>query len=124
MILLGAGAGLCFPGLLALGMSDATVEDSGLASGLLNTTQQVGGALGLAVLATLSTSRSNHLLADGESAASALTGGYHLAFAIGAGLVVVAIVVAALVLRSERVALQEVPAVDGAAEEIAYSEAA
>jgi EmrB/QacA subfamily drug resistance transporter len=124
LVLLGVGAGIAFPALVTLAMSGATPADSGLASGLVNTTQQVGGALGLAVLATLSTSRSNHLLADGESAASALTGGYHLAFAIGAGLVVAAIVVAALVLRSERVALQEAPAVDGATEEIAYSEAA
>jgi EmrB/QacA subfamily drug resistance transporter len=124
LVLLGVGAGIAFPALVTLAMSGATPADSGLASGLVNTTQQVGGALGLAVLATLSTSRSNHLLADGESAASALTGGYHLAFAIGAGLVVAAIVVAALVLRSERVALQEAPAVDGTTEEIAYSEAA
>ena len=114
LVLLGAGAGLSFPALVTLAMSGATAEDSGLASGLVNTTQQVGGALGLAVLATLSASRSSHLLADGESAASALTGGYHLAFAIGAGLVVAAIVVAALVLRSERVALQEAPALDEA----------
>ena len=112
LVLLGVGAGIAFPALVTLAMSGATAADSGLASGLVNTTQQVGGALGLAVLATLSTSRSNHLLADGESAASALTGGYHLAFAIGAGLVIAAIVVAALVLRSERVALQEAPAVD------------
>jgi EmrB/QacA subfamily drug resistance transporter len=124
LVLLGVGAGIAFPALVTLAMSGATPADSGLASGLVNTTQQVGGALGLAVLATLSTSRSNHLLADGDSAASALTGGYHLAFAIGAGLVIAAIVVAALVLRSERVALQEVPAVDGPPEEIAYSEAA
>jgi EmrB/QacA subfamily drug resistance transporter len=124
LVLLGVGAGIAFPALVTLAMSGATPADSGLASGLVNTTQQVGGALGLAVLATLSTSRSNHLLADGESAASALTGGYHLAFAIGAGLVIAAIVVAALVLRSERVALQEAPEVDGAAEELAYSEAA
>ncbi|MGZ6672154.1 MAG: MFS transporter [Solirubrobacteraceae bacterium] len=124
LVLLGVGAGIAFPALVTLAMSGATAADSGLASGLVNTTQQVGGALGLAVLATLSTSRSNHLLAEGESAASALTGGYHLAFAIGAGLVVAAIVVAALVLRSERVALQEVPAVDGPAQELAYSEAA
>ena len=124
LVLLGVGAGVAFPALVTLAMSGATAEDSGLASGLVNTTQQVGGALGLAVLATLSTSRSNHLLADGESAASALTGGYHLAFAIGAGLVVAAIVVAALVLRSEGVALQEAPAVETATEELSYREAA
>jgi EmrB/QacA subfamily drug resistance transporter len=124
LVLLGVGAGIAFPALVTLAMSGATPADSGLASGLVNTTQQVGGALGLAVLATLSTSRSDHLVAQGESAASALTGGYHLAFAIGAGLVIAAIVVAALVLRSERIALQEAPAVEGATEEIAYAEAA
>ena len=57
MVLLGVGAGLAFPSLMTLAMSGATAEDSGLASGLVNTTQQVGGALGLAVLATLSTTR-------------------------------------------------------------------
>jgi EmrB/QacA subfamily drug resistance transporter len=124
LVLLGVGAGIAFPALVTLAMSGATPADSGLASGLVNTTQQVGGALGLAVLATLSTSRSDHLVAQGESAASALTGGYHLAFAIGAGLVIAAIVVAALVLRSERIALQEAPAVEGTTEEIAYAEAA
>ena len=124
LVLLGVGAGIAFPALVTLAMSGATPADSGLASGLVNTTQQVGGALGLAVLATLSSSRSDHLLAQGESAASALTNGYQLAFAIGAGLVIAAIVFAALVLRSERVALQEAPAVEGATEEIAYAEAA
>jgi EmrB/QacA subfamily drug resistance transporter len=125
MLLLGVGAGIAFPALVTLAMSGATAADSGLASGLVNTTQQVGGALGLAVLATLSTSRTKDLLADGESAASALTGGYHLAFAIAAGLVVAAIVVAATVLRSERaVAVQEAPAAERPAEELAYSEAA
>ena len=107
LVLLGVGAGVAFPALVTLAMSGATASDSGLASGLVNTTQQVGGALGLAVLATLSSSHTNHLLADGESGASALTGGYHLAFGIAAGLVVAAILVAATVLRSERaVALQ------------------
>jgi MFS family permease len=107
MLLLGIGAGLSFPALMTLAMSGATPSDSGLASGLVNTTQQVGGALGLAVLATLATSRTDRLLAGGASIASGLTGGYHLAFGIGAGLVAVAIVLAATVLRPEAAAQTE-----------------
>jgi EmrB/QacA subfamily drug resistance transporter len=102
MILLGFGAGVCFPALMTLAMSGATQSDAGLASGLVNTTAQVGGALGLAVLATLSATRSESLIENGDFTASALTGGYHLAFLIGAGLVVVAIAVAVTVLKPER----------------------
>jgi EmrB/QacA subfamily drug resistance transporter len=101
MILFGLGAGLGFPSLMTLAMSGATASDSGLASGLVNTSLQVGGAVGLAVLATLATERTDGLLADGESAASALNSGYHLAYLIGAALVLVAIAVAASVLRSQ-----------------------
>jgi EmrB/QacA subfamily drug resistance transporter len=94
MVLLGAGAGTSFPALMTLAMSGATPSDAGLASGLVNTAAQVGGALGLAVLATLATSRSDSLIAHGQPSAAALTGGYHLAFWIAAGLVLAAIVVA------------------------------
>jgi EmrB/QacA subfamily drug resistance transporter len=100
MLLLGAGAGLSFPALMTLAMSGATPSDAGLASGLVNTTVQVGGAVGLAVLATLATSRTEGLRADGESVAAALNGGYHLAYLVGAALTVVGIVVALVVLRS------------------------
>ncbi len=102
MVVLGIGAGLAFPAVMMLAMSGATPSDSGLASGLVNTTLQVGGALGLAVLATMSASRTEVLRAEGASAAAALTGGYHLAYGIGVGLVVVAIVVAATVLKREK----------------------
>ena len=71
--LLGIGAGICFPALMNVAMSGAAPEDAGLASGLVNTTAQVGGALGLAILATLSSSRSSHLLALGHDRAAALT---------------------------------------------------
>jgi EmrB/QacA subfamily drug resistance transporter len=107
MVLLGIGAGLCFPALMTLAMSGVTSRDAGLASGLINTTAQVGGALGLAVLATLSTSRSNELIRDGRPTAEALTSGYHLAFGIGAALVVVALAVAVTVLKPERWAKKE-----------------
>jgi MFS family permease len=99
MLLLGIGGGLSFPALMSLAMSDATAEDAGLVSGLVSTTAQVGGALGLAVLATLSSSRADHLLGAGESPAAALTAGYHLAFGVGAVLVLIALVLAAAVLR-------------------------
>ena len=102
MLLFGVGAGVSFPALMMLAMSGATPQDAGLASGLVNTTAQVGGAIGLALLATLATDRTEGLLANGEQAAVALNGGYHLAFMIGAMLAAVAIVVAVTVLRSRR----------------------
>src|SRR4051812_26531107 len=99
-ILLGTGAGLSFPALMTLAMSGATMEDAGLASGLVNTSAQVGGALGLAVLATLSATRTESAAGDGASTASALTSGYHLAFLVAAALVLAAIAVAAVVIES------------------------
>jgi EmrB/QacA subfamily drug resistance transporter len=99
-LLIGTGAGLCFPALMTLAMSSATPQDAGLASGLVNTTAQVGGALGLAVLATVSASRTSALLAQHRPAATALTEGYHLAFWIAFALVIAAMAVAATVLRS------------------------
>jgi EmrB/QacA subfamily drug resistance transporter len=80
---MGVGAGVAFPSLMTLAMSTATPEDSGLVSGLVNTSQQVGGALGLSVLATLASSHSASLRHTGLSVASSLTDGYHLAFLIG-----------------------------------------
>jgi EmrB/QacA subfamily drug resistance transporter len=99
MVLFGLGIGSSFPSLMTLAMSGATQEDAGLASGLVNTTAQVGGALGLAVLATLSATHTSHLLAGGSSTAAALVGGYHLAFEIGAGLMAVAFIVVVTVIR-------------------------
>jgi EmrB/QacA subfamily drug resistance transporter len=101
MLLMGIGSGLCFPALMALAMSSATPQDAGLASGLVNTTAQVGGALGLAVLATVSAARSNSLIAQHHPAAAALTDGYHLAFWIACGLVAAAAGLGALVLRPQ-----------------------
>jgi EmrB/QacA subfamily drug resistance transporter len=125
MLLLGSGAGLAFPALMTLAMSGATPSDAGLASGLVNTTLQVGGALGLAVLATLSTTRSDALLEQGESTAAALTEGYQLAFVIGAGLVVAAIAVALTVLQPAQEAVPEPEGeVEPAENELALSEAA
>jgi EmrB/QacA subfamily drug resistance transporter len=100
MILIGLGAGLGFPSLMTLAMSGATERDAGLASGLVNTSVQVGGAIGLAILATFATERTESRVADGEPVAEALNSGYHLAYLIGAGLVLVAIAVAFTALRA------------------------
>jgi len=88
-------------------MSGANENDSGLASGLLMTTQQVGGALGLSVLASLAAAQTNGLLAASVAERSALTDGYRLAFAVGVGLVLVAFVVAGMVLRPAGAASEE-----------------
>ncbi len=99
IVLIGLGAGLGFPSLMALAMSGATPSDAGLASGLINTSAQLGGAIGLAVLATLAGERTETLAAAGEPAAAALNGGYHVAYLVGAALVGVAFVLAVLVLK-------------------------
>ncbi|MEE1751957.1 MFS transporter [Streptomyces sp. SP18CS02] len=99
VMLLAAGFGLALPALTTLGMSGASERDAGLASGLFGTTQQIGMALGVAVLSTLAASRTESLTADGMSRAEALTGGYRLAFAVGAGLLVTALAVAFTMLR-------------------------
>jgi MFS family permease len=122
-IFIGIGAGLGFPSLMMLAMSGATPEDSGLASGLINTSVQVGGAIGLAVLATLATERTSTLRADGESINAALNGGYHLAYLIGAALVAVAVAVAAIVLRTADPAAAQHRAEHKTHAEPAYSDA-
>jgi predicted MFS family arabinose efflux permease len=124
MILLGTGIGVCFPALMTIAMSGATKSDAGLASGLVNTSAQVGGALGLAVLATLSASRSDTLIAQGKSTAVALTSGYHLAFWIAAALVVAAIVVALTVIQPEAKAVEQLTAEEDPGAQRAGAEAA
>jgi EmrB/QacA subfamily drug resistance transporter len=101
-LLMGAGAGLAFPALMTSAMSGVSPAEAGLASGLVNTTAQVGGALGLAVLATVSSGRTSTLAAHGATQLGALTGGYHLAFLAAAALAAAAIAVAAIMLRPER----------------------
>ena len=104
VVFIGVGAGLAFPSLFTLAMSGASAEDSGLASGIVNSAPQIGGAVGLAVLATLSASRTDTLRAAGDSAAAALNGGYHLAYLVGALLVGAALIAALAILREGPVA--------------------
>ncbi|MGW4365533.1 MFS transporter [Nocardia takedensis] len=100
VMLLVAGGGLALPALTGLGMSGAGPDDAGLASGLFNTTQQLGMALGVAVLSTLAAQRSAARVAAGVAESEALTSGYRLAFAVGAGLLLVSIGIAAVILRN------------------------
>jgi predicted MFS family arabinose efflux permease len=126
MLLIGLGAGLSFPALMTLAMSDVEPSESGLASGLVNTSAQVGGAIGLAVLATLATGRTDDRLAEGVSNAAALNSGYHLAFLVGACLIAVALIVGLRVLRSPDMAAMAAQHAEGGGDggEQAYSEAA
>jgi EmrB/QacA subfamily drug resistance transporter len=120
-LLIGVGVGTSFPAIMTLAMSGATPEDSGLASGLVNTSMQVGGAIGLAVLATLSSERTNSLLGSGTTEASALTSGYHVAYLVGAGLAATAVAIAIFVLRPPQPV--EAPEAQLAEAEPAYSDA-
>jgi EmrB/QacA subfamily drug resistance transporter len=99
MILLGIGAGMAFNPVLLAAMGDVAPEEAGLASGLVNTAFMMGGALGLAILASIAASRTKTLVAQGQSQAAALTGGYHLAFIVGALFAVAAAVLGATLLR-------------------------
>lgn len=99
LLVLGTGAGLALPGVTTVIMSDASPADAGLASRLANTSQQVGGALGIAVLAGLAAARTETLTAGGSSVVEALTGGYRLAFAASATLVAAASVLTLTIMR-------------------------
>jgi hypothetical protein len=107
MILIGAGAGAGFPALVTLAMSGATPQDAGLASGLVNTSTQVGGAVGLAVLATIAAERTAGQLLAGNPPAEALNAGFHTAYLVGTALVAAAIVIALTALRPARTQTDE-----------------
>jgi EmrB/QacA subfamily drug resistance transporter len=99
LILQGLGAGIGFNPILLAAMSDVKPTEAGLASGVVNTSFMMGGALGLAVIASLAASRTDTLLASGDAPLAALTGGYHLGFLVGAVFTAAAAVLAAVVLR-------------------------
>jgi EmrB/QacA subfamily drug resistance transporter len=110
MLLLGFGAGIAFNPVLLAAMSDVKPEESGLASGVVNTSFMMGGALGLAVLASVAAHRTDTLRADGDGVASALTGGYHLAFVVGALFALTASIAGAVLLRTRQPAAAGEPA--------------
>jgi hypothetical protein len=99
-VLLGFGAGIAFNPVLLAAMSDVKPEESGLASGVVNTSFMMGGALGLAVLASLAAARTDALSAAGEAAPVALNGGYHAAFGIGALFALAAALLSAALIRT------------------------
>jgi EmrB/QacA subfamily drug resistance transporter len=114
MALLGLGGGLAFPAVTMIAMAGVAPQDAGLGSGLLNTTGQVGGALGLAVLATLAAGRAASLIGGGSDATGALSGGFHVAWFVSAALFVVTIAITAALLRPQREAARaEMPLADG-----------
>ena len=111
MVLLGLGAGIAFNPMIIVAMTDVEPERSGLASGLVNTSFMMGGALGLAVLASIAAARTGDSLASGAAQIAALTDGYHAAFAIGAAFAIIAAVLGFKLLRSQSPAEQQEPAI-------------
>jgi MFS family permease len=117
MILIGVGGGMAFNPVLLAAMSDVSPEESGLASGVVNTSFMMGGALGLAVLASVAASRTSSLVDAGHSQTVALTSGYHAAFLLGAIFAGAAALIGGLLLRNQELpahAPQAEPAVEGA----------
>jgi len=102
MVLLGLGAGVAFNPMLLVAMSDVDPADSGLASGIVNTSFMMGGALGLAVLASLAAMRTGQLLEAGEIPKLALNAGYQLAFVLGASFAALAALLSAVFLRTPK----------------------
>ena len=117
MILLGLGAGMAFNPVLLAAMGDVPQEEAGLASGVVNTAFMMGGALGLAVLASLAASRTESLSASGSGELAALAGGYHAAFLVGAIFAASAAAIGGLLLRPREIAAAHVE--DAAREPVA-----
>ena len=121
-LLLGVGGGTGFLPLLTIAMSEVTPADAGLASGFSNVTMQVGGALGLAALGTISTDHARALFAEGNPLPVALTGGYQLGFVLAAVAVVAGLAIVVTVIRSTRPS--QAPAVPESEAEAAQEEVA
>ena len=106
-LLIGVGMGFSFVPISIAALAGITSTEAGLASGLINTSQQIGGALGIAILATVSTTRTDNLLASGAEQAAALTGGFGLAFWVAAAFAVVSLVATIVLLRRDDLAVVE-----------------
>jgi len=99
-LLVGAGMGLASVPLLTIAMANVPPRDAGLASGIVNVSMQVAGALGVAVLGTIATDRTKTLASQGRPLVSALTSGYQLGFSVAAAFAIAALLVASVVLRT------------------------
>ncbi len=113
-IILGTGLGFTFVPISIAALAGVTGRDAGLASGLINTSQQIGGALGLAILTTVATSHISKLAPNGNPTPADLTSGYALAFWVAAGVAVAAIAVTLLIVRKEDLELAAAEAAAGA----------
>jgi EmrB/QacA subfamily drug resistance transporter len=115
MILVGIGGGLAFNPVLMAATSDVEPQEAGLASGIANTAFMMGGALGLAVLASAAAARTHHLTASGHGSLDALTGGYHVAFAVGALFALAAAAIGGTLLRQPAAPAEVEPVLEAAA---------
>ena len=106
MLLLGLGAGMAFNPVLLAAMSDVSPSESGVASGLVNTSFMMGGALGLAVLASLAAAQTGHALAANADKLVAINSGYHAAFFVGAIFALLAAALAAMFVRASAPAVE------------------
>jgi EmrB/QacA subfamily drug resistance transporter len=106
-LLIGVGMGFSFVPISIAALAGITSTEAGLASGLINTSQQIGGALGIAILATVSTTRTDNLLANGTERAAALTGGFSIAFWVAAAFAVVSLIATIALLRRDDLAVAE-----------------
>jgi hypothetical protein len=104
LLLTGLGLGLAFVPIIGLGTGDAEERDGGLASGLMTTAQQIGGAIGIAALITIATDRTTSALHSGARIAPALTDGFQAAFHVEAGIIGAAALLALALLRRRQAA--------------------
>jgi MFS family permease len=110
-IIMGLGAGASFVSITIAATSGVAGHEAGLASGLINTTQQIGGALGLAILSGVAASHTSHALASGHAAPVAILGGYHAAYYTAVGFAIGASVLAALIIKPQKIAKTDTTAI-------------
>ena len=109
-LLVGVGLGFSFVPISIAALAGVEDKEAGLASGLINTNQQIGGAIGLALLTTVATTRTDNLIADGTSRVVATVEGFQLAFWVAAAIAAAGVVVTLLAFRRGEPAVETQPA--------------